>query len=195
MVVKEKRGRRRYVAYVLGRTVAKSELEEGIRSTGYSQIDIIQCAGGWCILRCEPWLLGRLDGIMEKACPGSVSKSTSGNLITLRHKYPILWDTRPRYIAFTVSADRETLSEGITERADSDGPSLKFCGSGYAIVKCTLRDREDEGYHERYRPVIQRLPLIVQVEGPEKGHRGQMSRTPFRFAPAQMSAYKSYIRD
>ena len=21
-----------------------------------------------------------------------------------------------------------------------DGPSLKFCGSGYAIVKCTLRD-------------------------------------------------------
>lgn len=140
MVVKEKRGRRRYVAYVLGRTVAKSELEEGIRSTGYSQIDIIQCAGGWCILRCEPWLLGRLDGIMEKACPGSVSKSTSGNLITLRRKYPILWDTRPRYIAFTVSADRETLSEGITERADSDGPSLKFCGSGYAIVKCTLRD-------------------------------------------------------
>lgn len=140
MVVKEKRGRRRYVAYELGGPVAKSELEEGIRSTGYSQISVIQCAGGWCILRCEPWLLERLDGIMGKACPGSVSRSTSGNLITLRRKYPILWDTRPRYIAFTVSADQETLSEGMAERADADGPSLKFCGSGYAIVKCTLRD-------------------------------------------------------
>lgn len=140
MVVKEKRGRRRYVAYALSGPVAKSELEDGIRSTGYSQIRIVQCAGGWCILRCEPWLLERLDRIMEKACPGSVSKSTSGNLITLRRKYPILWDTRPRYIAFTVSADHDTISEGIAGKADADGPSLKFCGSGYAIIKCTLRD-------------------------------------------------------
>ena len=140
MVVKEKRGRRRYVAYELGGSVAKSKLEERIRSTGYSQISIVQCAGGWCILRCEPWLLERLDGIMEKACPGSVSKSTSGNLITLRRKYPTLWETRPRYVAFTVSGDCDSISEGIAERADDDGPSLKFCGSGYAIVKCTLRD-------------------------------------------------------
>ena len=140
MVVKEKRGRRRYVAYELGGSVAKSELEEGIRSTGYSQISIVQCAGGWCILRCEPWLLERLDGIMGKVSPGSESKSTSGNLITLRRKYPILWETRPRYIAFTVSGDYDSLSRGIAERADADGPSLKFCESGYAIVKCTLRD-------------------------------------------------------
>ena len=140
MVVKEKRGRRRYVAFILGSPVSKSDLEEGIRSTGYSQVSVIQCAGGWCILRCEPWLLERLDGIMEKVCPGSVSKSTSGNLITLRRKYPILWETRPRYIAFTVSGDYDSLSRGIAERADADGPSLKFCESGYAIVKCTLRD-------------------------------------------------------
>ena len=140
MVVKEKRGRRRYVAYKLGGPVARSELEDKIKSTGYSQISVIQCAGGWCILRCEPWLLERLDGIMEKVCPGSVSKSTSGNLITLRRKYPILWETRPRYIAFTVSGDYDSLSRGIAERADADGPSLKFCESGYAIVKCTLRD-------------------------------------------------------
>ena len=140
MVVKEKRGRRRYVAYELGGSVARSELEKGIRSTGYSQIDVVQCAGGWCILRCEPRLLERLDDIMGKACPGSVSKSTSGNLITLRRRYPILWETRPRYIAFTVSADQDTVSEGISNKADTDGPSLKFCESGYAIVKCTLRD-------------------------------------------------------
>ncbi len=142
MVVKEKRGRRRYVAFVLGEPVSRSDLEDGIRRTGYSQVSVIQCAGGWCILRCEPWLLERLNGIMDKACPGSRSMSTSGNLITLRREYPILWETRPRYIAFTVSADEETIQKGISEKADADGPSLKFCGSGYAIVKCTLRDAD-----------------------------------------------------
>ena len=142
MVVKEKRGRRRYVAFILGSPVSKSDLEEGIRSTGYSQISVIQCAGGWCILRCEPWLLERLGGIMDRACPGSESRSTSGNLITLRREYPILWETRPRYIAFTVSADHDTIAEGISERADTDGPSLKFCQSGYAILKCTMRDAD-----------------------------------------------------
>ena len=124
MVVKEKRGRRRYVAFVLGEPVSKPRLVEGIRQTGYSQVSVIQCAGGWCILRCEPRLLERLDDIMGKACPGSVSKSTSGNLITLRRRYPILWETRPRYIAFTVSADQDTVSEGISNKADTDGPSL-----------------------------------------------------------------------
>ncbi len=142
MVVKEKRGRRRYVAFVLGEPVSRSDLEERITQTGYSQVSVIQCAGGWCILRCEPWLLERLNGIMDKACPGSRSMSTSGNLITLRREYPILWETRPRYIAFTVSAGEETIQKGISERADADGPSLKFYGSGYAIVKCTLRDAD-----------------------------------------------------
>ena len=142
MVVKEKRGRRRYVAFVLGSPMSKSDLEWRIRSTGYFQINVIQCAGGWCILRCEPWLLERLDGIMDKACPGSESKSTSGNLVTLRRDYPILWETRPRYIAFTVSADPDTISKEVSERADMDGPSLKFCQSGYAILKCTLKDAD-----------------------------------------------------
>ena len=41
-----------------------------------------------------------------------------------------------------VSADEETIQKGISEKADKDGPSLKFCGSGYAIVKCTLRDTD-----------------------------------------------------
>ena len=142
MVVKEKRGRRRYVAFTLGTAVSKSDLEKRIGSTGYSQIDVIQCAGGWCILRCEPWLLERLGDIMDRSCPGSESVSTSGNLITLRRDYPILWETRPRYIAFTVSADPESISAGISERSGPDGPSLKFCGSGYAILRCALRDTD-----------------------------------------------------
>ena len=139
MVVKESRGRRRYVAFSLGEPISKPELEKRMASTGY-RIQITQCAGGWCIIRCEPRLVERSREIMSKVCPGSESKSTSGNLITLRRKYPILWQTRPRYIAFTVSCDAKTLSEGLERSADEDGPFLKFCDSGYAIVKSTLRD-------------------------------------------------------
>ena len=39
-----------------------------------------------------------------------------------------------------MSCDAKTLSEGLERRADEDGPFLKFCDSGYAIVKSTLRD-------------------------------------------------------
>ena len=140
MVVKETRGRRRYVAFSLSGSIPGSELERRLSSSGYGQVRVIQCAGGWCILRCEPGLIDRTREIMERICPGSSSVSTSGNLLTLRHRYPILWETRPRYIAFTVSVDGRELSEGIDRAKDDDGPSLKFCGSGYAIVKCTLRD-------------------------------------------------------
>ena len=139
MVVKGSRGRRRYVAYTLEKTISKSDLERML-SNGYGRIHVIQCAGGWCIIRCEPNMLERADELMRKACPGCESKSTSGNLLTLRRKYPILWETRPRYIAFTVSLDNEDLSAELEKRADDDGPVLKFCDRGYAIVRCPLRN-------------------------------------------------------
>ena len=142
MVVKESRGRRRYIAFSLGESIPKDALESRLSSTGYRQIRVIQCAGGWCILRCEPRLIQRSIAIMKEMFPDSESKSTSGNILTLRRKYPILWETRPRYMAFTVSADAEVLSDGIRERSDDDGPYLKFCDRGYAIVKCTLRDTD-----------------------------------------------------
>ena len=142
MVVKETRGRRRYVAFTLGRSVPKPELEDALASASCGQLRVIQCAGGWCIVRCEPWQIQSVRDIVTKAFPGSESVSTSGNLIKLRRRYPILWDTRPRYIAFTVSLGEEELSDAIRERSNDDGPSLKFCKSGYAIVKCTLRDSD-----------------------------------------------------
>ena len=142
MVVKESRGRRRYVAFSLGKSVPKSELDGVLSSAAYSQLQVIQCAGGWCIVRCEPWQTKSLIEIITKKYPGSESVSTSGNLITLRRRYPILWETRPRYIAFTVTINENTLSETLSEMADDDGPVLKFCGSGYAIVRCCLKDSE-----------------------------------------------------
>ena len=142
MVVKESRGRRRYVAFSLGTSIPKSELESGLSASGNGRIHVIQCAGGWCIIRCGPKDLDAAKDAIIGICPGSESKSTSGNLLTLRKRYPILWETRPRYIAFTVSADSRTVAEGLESRKDADGPSLKFCGSGYAIVRSTLRDVE-----------------------------------------------------
>ena len=142
MVVKESRGRRRYVAFSLGRSIPKSELDGVLSSTAYGQLQVIQCAGGWCIVRCEPWQTKSLIEIVAKKYPGSESVSTSGNLITLRRRYPILWETRPRYIAFTVTVDADTLSEALSGRADDDGPVLKFCDRGYAILRCCLRDSE-----------------------------------------------------
>ena len=140
MVVKDSRGRRRYVAFSLGRTIPKSDLERML-SGGYG-IRVIQCAGGWCIVRCTPDMIERTKELMSKAIPGSESKSTSGNLLTLRRKYPVLWETRPRYIAFTVSVDKDALSSALEEKADDDGPYLKFCDKGYAIVRCALRDAD-----------------------------------------------------
>ena len=142
MVVKASRGRRRYIAFSLGNEIPKSDLERRISSTGYGQVRIIQCAGGWCILRCEPRLLKRIMEIMTEICPGSESKATSGNLLTLRRRCPILWETRPRYIAFTVAIDERAMADAISSRAGPDGPELKFCGSGHAIVKCALRDSD-----------------------------------------------------
>ena len=142
MVVKESRGRRRYVAFSLGKSVPKSEMDDVLSSTAYGQLQVIQCAGGWCIIRCEPWQVDSLIEIITKKYPGSESVSTSGNLITLRRRYPILWETRPRYVAFTVSVDGKTISKSLSEKADDDGPVLKFCSSGYAILRCCLKDSE-----------------------------------------------------
>ena len=140
MVVKESRGRRRYIAFSLGAPISKSELESRLPRDG--RIRVIQCATGWCIIRCTPADMESSKDAVIEACPGSESRSTSGNLITLRRRYPILQETRPRYIAFTVSSDSRTVAEGFESRKGAEGPSLKFCGSGYAIVKCALKDSE-----------------------------------------------------
>ena len=142
MVVKESRGRRRYVAFSLDTPIPKSELESGLSASGNGRMRVIQCAGGWCIVRCGPEDLDAVKEIMARICPGSTSVSTSGNLLTLRQRYPILRETRPRYIAFTVSLDSRSIAEGLESLRGDDGPYLKFCGSGYAIVRCSLRDVE-----------------------------------------------------
>lgn len=143
MVVKQVRGRRRYIAFTTDRSLTKRTLEEKLSSSGYAgQIRVIQCVDGWCIVRCGPLTVERSIRIMSSVSPGSKSLSTSGNLISLRRKYPELWNTRSRYVAFTVDGDlkENDLKERLEELGNAQHLSVKFCMSGYAIVRCPLRD-------------------------------------------------------
>lgn len=140
MTVKSSYGRKRYIAFDLGHHVSKKKLEADLLKNGYHSVKVIQCAEKWCILRCEPKHMTYVIEIISKIIPGTVSKSTSGSLLTLRKKYTILQGTRPRYIAFTVSVTERQLTDGILKGVDGHAPHVKFCRSGYAIVETTFRD-------------------------------------------------------
>ena len=96
MVVKSKRGRRRYVAFTVDPAMTAESLSGKLRAFGGDKVPkVIQCAEGWCILRCAPEDRERAVGLMAQADPGSRSLRTSGTLITLRKRYPRLMETRP----------------------------------------------------------------------------------------------------
>ena len=62
---------------------------------GDSAPKVIQCAEGWCILRCRPEDRDETISLMSRIDPESKSLRTSGTLITLRRRYPRLMETRP----------------------------------------------------------------------------------------------------
>ena len=96
MVVKSKRGRRRYVAFTVDASLGKESLAGKLRAfAGDSDLKVIQCAEGWCIVRCSPNDRGKLVSLMSSIDPTSKSLRTSGTLITLRRRYPRLMETRP----------------------------------------------------------------------------------------------------
>lgn len=138
MAVRSSYGRKRYIAFDLGCHVSKKKLETDLSKSSHP-IRVMQCAEGWCILKCEPKHMTHVTEIVSKIIPGAVSKSTSGSLLTLRKRYMILRSTRPRYIAFTVSVMEKQLVNGIL-RVNDDAPHIKFCGSGYMIIETTVRD-------------------------------------------------------
>ena len=98
MVVKSKRGRRRYVAFTLSETFTKETLAGKLSAySGGTEFKVIQCASGWCIVRSAPNDVRKVIEMMSHADPASKSVSTSGTLITLRSKYPPLESTRIRH--------------------------------------------------------------------------------------------------
>ena len=96
MVVKSKRGRRRYIAFTVSEGLTKESLAGKLAAfAGENPPKVIQCAEGWCILRCSPQERNRTIELMSAADPESKSLRTSGTLITLRRRYPRLMETRP----------------------------------------------------------------------------------------------------
>ena len=96
MVVKSKRGRRRYVAFTVDPSLTRENLAGKLKAfCGDSAPKVIQCAEGWCILRCTPGNRDDTVSMMSRIDPESRSLRTSGTLITLRRRYPRLMETRP----------------------------------------------------------------------------------------------------
>lgn len=96
MVVKAVRGRRRYIVFTLDQSFERERLIPALRAyAGDSAPYVVQCSKGWAIVRTDPAGIEMTKKLMKKVDPSSESVSTSGTLITLRHKYPILQETRP----------------------------------------------------------------------------------------------------
>lgn len=96
MVVKSKRGRRRYIAFTVSKDLTVEALAGKLKAfRPDSSPKVIQCAQGWCILRCSPQECPDTIGLMSQIYPDSKSIRTSGTLITLRRRYPMLQATRP----------------------------------------------------------------------------------------------------
>ena len=96
MVVKSERGRRRYIAFTVDEGLTAEALSGKLKAfRPDSAPKVIQCAQGWCILRCSPQECEGTIDLMSQLYPGSKSLKTSGTLITLRRRYPVLQATRP----------------------------------------------------------------------------------------------------
>ena len=96
MVVKSKRGRRRYIAFTVDPELTKDSLIARLRRIDQDRTPhVIQCAEGWCIVRCSPNEREPTISIMTTADPTSKSLRTSGTVITLRQRYPELMRLRP----------------------------------------------------------------------------------------------------
>lgn len=90
MVVKAKRGRRRYIAFRLDPGLSRDDLRRSL-SAG----SVIQCSEGWAIVRCSPSETDAVVACVKRLDPGSESLAASGTLRTLRGRFPDLERTRP----------------------------------------------------------------------------------------------------
>lgn len=87
MVVKEKRGRRRYIAFEAVPASARSDLSSLGSRNGFR---LIQMSCGWAVLRCGNKDVERVIETMAAAFPESRSRCVSGTLMALRRRYPPL---------------------------------------------------------------------------------------------------------
>jgi hypothetical protein len=91
MVVKCKRGRRRYIAFSVSPDLGKDDIIKGLRYVDTDEPPyVVQCTLGKAILRCSPKSVENAIRIMSKIDPASSSLMTSGTICTIRSIYPEL---------------------------------------------------------------------------------------------------------
>lgn len=91
MVVKSKRGRRRYIAFSVSPELRKEALIRAMRQVDQdSPPYIIQLGGGRAIIRCPPDKREETVAAVSRVDPSSASLITSGTLRTIREIYPEL---------------------------------------------------------------------------------------------------------
>jgi len=95
LTVKEKRGRRRYIAFTVRADLRKEALIRALKDNSADPPYVIQCAEGWAIVRCSPDTADATISAVREADPSSVPLRTSGTLATLRDRYPELKRLRP----------------------------------------------------------------------------------------------------
>jgi len=96
MVVKEVRGRRRYVAFTVNAELTKTSLISLLRTVCTEPPYVVQCAEGWAIVRCSPVMIERTIELVMLADPSASSLKTSGTLKKLRDTYSELKRLRPK---------------------------------------------------------------------------------------------------
>ena len=94
MVVKSKRGRRRYVAFEVPCGTGRDELSSVV--DGCASAKVITCYKGLATVRCSPEERDPVVNAVLEGMPGSRSITTSGTLRTLRDEYPELRVPRKR---------------------------------------------------------------------------------------------------
>ncbi|MDR1404579.1 MAG: hypothetical protein LBJ20_03305 [Candidatus Methanoplasma sp.] len=90
MVIKSKRGRRRYIAFRVSEHTTKIALVKWLSSAGADPPYVVQCIPGMAVLRCPPERREETIALMHSADPFSAPLKTSGTLRTLRDKFPEL---------------------------------------------------------------------------------------------------------
>ena len=91
MVVKSKRGRRRYVVFSTSVSLTKEDLIRKLRSScGENAPYVIQHANGKTVIRCSPTEIDDISAKLRSVDDTSESLITSGTLKTIRERYPEL---------------------------------------------------------------------------------------------------------
>ncbi|MCL2711771.1 MAG: hypothetical protein FWD37_00640 [Methanomassiliicoccaceae archaeon] len=95
MTVKDKVGRKRYVAFSVDEKMTREELISSLRRVSGDPPYVVQCAEGWAIVRCGHDKVDDTIDSVKRADPLSSSLRTSGTLAALRRRYSELKRLRP----------------------------------------------------------------------------------------------------